>query len=389
MIWLWRYLFGYLNITIYGENAERVLNAAAKNGVNIWNLRCKKGNIIGNIGIKNFIRLRQIKRGIKCKVKINKKIGFIFKTKKYINRFGIFTGIIVYFLILFFLSNFVWIINVNGNSNIHTSEILKTCKKIGIYEGAPKNKINTKYDAQRFLLHQKGVSWSALNIEGCVLTINLSEAEITDKAERQIPSNIKANIDGKIKKIDVTTGNVSVKVGDTVSKGDLLVSGVIENLASTHFVHSEGIIVAETKRVFSAEGKYLQNITQETKEHLKRYTLSIFNIKIPLYFGSIKTPHNYKKEIKNLKVFNKKIPIKIACENYNITEKINITYDKALLEEMLYREIKKQVEKFDFINCAQEESEVIYTDSGILLKVSYICEENIAVQDKILLDTVN
>lgn len=389
MIWLWRYLFGFLNITLYGENAERVLNAAAKNGVNIWNLRCKKGNIIGNIGVKNFIRLRHIKRGIKCKIKINKKIGLIFKTKKYINRTGMFIGIILYFLILFFLSNFVWIINVEGNTNIHTNDIFKSFKKIGIYEGVPKSKINTKYDAQRFLLQQKGVSWSALNLEGCVLTINLSEAETSDKTERQIPSNIKANIDGKIKKIDVTTGNVSVKVGDTVSKGDLLVSGVIENLSSTHFVHSEGVIIAETKRVFSAEGKFIQNTIQETNEQLKRYTLSIFNIKIPLYFGSVKKPYNYEKEIKNMKVFNKKIPIKIACEKYKITEKMNVMYDKSTLEEILYNDIKKQVEKFNFINCVEDAREIIYTDKGILLNIAYICEENIAIQDKILLGTIN
>ena len=93
MIWLWRYIFGFLNITLYGENAERILNIAAKNNINLWNLSCKKGNITGNIGIKSFIKLRYVKRGVKCKIKINQKRGLVFHTKKYINRTGFFFGI--------------------------------------------------------------------------------------------------------------------------------------------------------------------------------------------------------------------------------------------------------------------------------------------------------
>jgi len=56
---------------------------------------------------------------------------------------------------------------------------------------------------------------------------------------------------------------------------------------------------------------------------------------------------------------------------------------------MLYTDIKKQVKGFEFLNATEGEKEFTYTDKGILLKITYICEENIAVQDKILLDTEN
>ena len=52
---------------------------------------------------------------------------------------------------------------------------------------------------------------------------------------------------------------------------------------------------------------------------------------------------------------------------------------------MLYKDIQKQVKNFDFISCKEDNKEFIYTDKGILLKITYICEENIALQDKILL----
>lgn len=389
MLWLWRYIMGYLTIKIQGENGEQLLNRAASNGIKIWNLIYKNGSIVGNISIKNYLKLRTVKRGIKCNVKIINKCGYVFWLKKYKNRIGFVVGFATFGAILFFLSNFIWIINVEGNTNLTTQEILSSCKKIGIYEGVSKKKINSKYDAQKLQLAQNGIAWCSLNIEGSILTVNLSETAISDKEQRQTPSNLKATIEGKIKKIDIASGNAVVKVGDTVSKGDLLVSGIIENLSSTHFVHSEGIVIAETKRTFSAEGQYNQSVEQKTNKSFKRYTLEIFKLKIPLFLGNVKQKHFYKKEVNTLTLFNKKIPIKIACEQYDLFEKRDTTYTKENLEQLLYDDIKNQIEKFEFISVEEDDRELITTDKGILLKITYNCVENIAAQDKILFDTTN
>ena len=57
---LFRLLKGYLIIKITGENIELLLNSAAKNGIKIWSLYCKKQNITGCIGIKDFKKLKKI-----------------------------------------------------------------------------------------------------------------------------------------------------------------------------------------------------------------------------------------------------------------------------------------------------------------------------------------
>lgn len=389
MVWLWRFLLGYLTIKIHGEYGEQILNRTAANGISIWNLHYKNGCILGNISAQNFCKLRTLKRGIKCKIKIVKKHGYIFRIKKYKKRVGFVSGVAIFLAILVFLSNFVWIINVEGNSNLSTEEILSSCNKIGINEGVLKKKVNNKYDSQRLQLLQSGIAWCSLNLEGSVLTVNLSETAISDKEQRQNPSNLKAAFEGKIKKIDITSGDAVVKVGDTVSKGDLLVSGVKQNLSSTFFVHSEGVVIAETKRTFSAEGEFTQTTQQMTGDIIKRFTIDFFNLKIPLYLGNIKQQHSYHANIKNLTIFDKEIPIKIACEKYDICKETTVIHEKSVLEEMLYTDIKKQVKGFEFLNATEGEKEFTYTDKGILLKITYICEENIAVQDKILLDTEN
>ena len=56
---------------------------------------------------------------------------------------------------------------------------------------------------------------------------------------------------------------------------------------------------------------------------------------------------------------------------------------------MLYKDIEKQVKKFDFISITEAKKETIKTEKGILLKITYICKENIAVPEEILFDNVN
>ena len=54
MVWIWRFILGYLKIEVIGENVEQILNLAAANKINLWNLKYVKGKIYGNILIKNY-----------------------------------------------------------------------------------------------------------------------------------------------------------------------------------------------------------------------------------------------------------------------------------------------------------------------------------------------
>ena len=384
MLWLLRFIMGYLIIKIDRENSEKILNRAAAQKIKIWNLRYKDGSIYGNISPKNFLKLYKVSRGINCKINIIKKIGLFFYIKKQRNIVGMVIGILIFSFILFYLSNFVWIINVEGNDIIPTSEIMQSCEKIGIYEGIRKSKIGNKFDAQRLALIQDGIAWCSLNTEGCVLNVNISEIVSFANDEDKEPSNLKSLEEGKIKKINVTSGDVMIKVGDVVSKGELLVSGVTQNSSGTHFVHSNGEIIAYTNRVFSAQGDFTQNKCVETGQKIVDYSIEFFEIKIPLFLGSVKDSYNYSCETFRLKFMHKNIPIKISREEYRFTENINVKYNEDVLIDNLYKEIQKQINEFDFISITETNREIIKNHKGILMKITYDCEENIALKEKIL-----
>ncbi len=388
MLKFWRFMSGFVTLELSGDGAESLLNAAAKNNINIWGLHCRKGKIIGNISIKNFIRLRYIKRGIKCRVKILKKVGVVFFTDKYKKRTGFLAGLAAFFIVIYLLTQHIWIINVVGNYNIPEQKILNACEKIGVATGIKRNKIKPQNDAQKLLLNLDGLAWASFNIEGCVLTVDLTEIKVPDEEDKESISNIKSSQDGKISKIDVTTGNVVVKVGDYVSKGDILVSGIIQQFGSTLFVHSRGVITATTERTFTEKADFIQK-TDVNIDKARRYGIKFFNIEIPLYLGSVSGRHTSIKKINNLKLLNKKIPISIAAEEFTIMKQETISYKKEELEKILEKKIYKKVEEHNFISFKETDRSLIETDTGLSLEIKYDCEENIAVQDEILLGAQN
>jgi len=296
MLFIYRYILGYLTIKITGEYNENILNICAKNRIVLWNTRLVKSEIEANILIKDFKRLKNLIRKTKCRIHILEKKGLPLKTKNYKNRYGLFLGIIIIILILNVLSNHIWVITVNGNKKIPSEEILKNCEKIGIKPSIKISKLNPKNDRERLILLTEDLAWCSLNIEGSKLTVNVTEVKKA-KSKTKSPTNLKASADGIINKIDIKSGNCVVKVGDAVKKGDLLVSGIIEGLSGTHFVNSSGKILAVTKEEYKIEKEYESEIIINTGEYKRKKVLEVFSLKIPLYLGGETKNHTSSKKV--------------------------------------------------------------------------------------------
>ena len=385
---LFRLLKGYLFIKITGQNIEFLLNSAAKNGVKIWDLFCKKQNITGCISIKDFKKLRNIKR-YGTRIKIIKKRGLPFWLYKYKKRSGILVGAVIFLIIIKMLSLHIWNISVVGCEKIKTKDIRSSCDELSIKQGIRKNKIKPHIDAQRLLLLRNDIAWASLNVEGCVLTVNITEIKEGKKDENQYPCNLKASCDGIIRKIDVTSGNTIVKVGDVVNKGDILVSGILERNTSTVFVFSSGKISAETQRSFTKEAKF------KTQEMLpngivkNRKMISFFNLKIPLYFGSIKNDNFFTLTENTLKLFKKQMPVKILYSRHKFTKKTQVTKSKDELVEILSKKIDEEINKMCLEEYAEIDIKIVENENGVTVTKFFNCIENIAYKDKIIVNTVN
>ena len=386
MLWLYRFFNGYVKVKIEGDFPERLINKCVKSSIILWNIKYLKKGIIFLVSIKDFKRLFKIRKGLKIKIRIQKKYGFPFIIKRYKNRYGIFLGMIFFLLFIYFISGFIWNIEINGNKNISNTQILQECETLGIKIGARKADLNTKILAEKLLINSDKLAWAAFNIEGCVLTVDVTETKNYVDNNDDIPTNLKASQDGVITKINVSVGNCIVKVGQKVNKGDILVSGIIENSYSTQFVHSVGDIFAVTQREYVIEEKFNQSSIAEIKKPFKKTAISFFGVNIPLYLGEIRNNYIEKAYEKDY-LISKKIPIIIYQKTFRESEKRIITYDKEELINRAQDRLNKKIADDNIKDFKVLESNITENKESIILISRIKTEENISSQDILLFNS--
>jgi len=383
LLWLYRYIGGYLTVIFYGEFPEKILNLTCFSRIYLWNTRRTKKGIEACISVKDFKNIGKILKNSGIKVHILKKYGLPFKIAKTKNRAGLVTGLIIFITFLVFMSGHIWIIDVVGNEKVKKEEVISALNDIGIGEGIRKSSLNSKHKSQELMLKIDSLAWVSLNVEGCKLTVNLSEIK-NKKPQKNLPTNLKAKADGIITKIDVSSGNCIVKTGDTVKVGDILVSGIIEKKGSTAFVSSKGTVMAKTERVVSAKGDFKQIITSENGKIKSKRVLELFSVKIPLYLGSESESYNEIMKCQEFSLFGQKLPIRIYEKEFRFTEKYRVTYTKEELIEKLKIEIaenlkNEKVGKYEIVSQKIEE-----TRNGIMLTQIVTSSENIAVSEELI-----
>ena len=381
MLWLYRYILGFLEVRFFGDFKEKIFSLAAGNGISFFNTKLTKNGIETNISVRDFKKLPQILRGSGIRVRILKKRGLPFKLKINQKRLGILAGIILSIVFLEFMSGFIWIIDITGNKNVPAAEILSACEKVGIVQGIKASDINTKTAREKLLLNIDSLAWASLNIEGCKLTINVSE---TDKNEdNACICNLKSKADGIVKKIDVTSGNTLVKIGDTVKKGDVVVSGVLEKLTGTEFVHSAGEVIAETTRSITVSGDYIKKEKKENGEVKLKKVLSFFGIKIPLFIGGETKKYNEIITSKNIKLFGVSLPITVYEKEFKFTEIYEKKQTEEELKAALYEEIKKTAQNEGLTDFEISDLTETKTENGITLSAIVTATENIVYRENI------
>lgn len=386
MLWLYRFFNGYVKVKIEGDFPERLINKCVKSSIILWNIKYLKNGIIFLVSIKDFKKLFKIRKGLKIKIRIQKKYGFPFIIKRYKNRYGIFLGMIFFMLFIYFISGFIWSIEINGNKNISNAQILRECESLGIKIGARKTDLNTKILAEKLLINSDKLAWAAFNIEGCVLTVDVTETKNNVDINAHIPTNIKAAQDGIITKINVSVGNCIVKVGQKVNKGDILVSGIIENSHSTQFVHSVGDIYAVTEREYVVEEKFSQTKLTEINKPIAKTAISFFGIEIPVFLGRLKD--NYlEKGFKQDYLISKDIPILIYKKIFVESEKQKITFSKEQLIKRAEDKLSEKIEEDNIKDYEVVESNIKENDEGITFVSRIKLEENISTQDILLFNS--
>lgn len=227
---IWKFLRGYVTVTVEGVFLEKFTNLCGVNGIPFWNIK-RYGNakMVGRTTIHGFKEMRHIAGKCGCLISISRKRGIPFFFFRYKKRKIFVLGFLLFVVGIKVSSMFVWSIDVCGNERIDSVSVLRTLEELGVKKGVLKDEISVRELANLFMVKRDDVSWVGIDIDGIRLKVKIVEKpNLPDKIDEEIVCDIVASKPALIVSIDTYQGKPMVSVGDIVDKGAMLVEGVVE-----------------------------------------------------------------------------------------------------------------------------------------------------------------
>ena len=253
---------GTIKVALKGKNQEKVINMASSRGIFIWDVK-KNGNALNfKVRTSGLKALQSISEENGYELDITEKQGLPFYRNLFRRRLGFFTGALIFILALYIMSSFIWSVEVNGNKKVESSKILLTAAKHGVYQGAAKWNFH-RIEVEEAMLRDLGeLSYVKLDIRGVKARIQVVE-KILPKTDITGPCHIVATRDGVIEEVLALEGQASVKPGDVVKKGDILISGVVFPEKSPYIVTNEEEEEQEEPYMVRARGQVKARVWYE------------------------------------------------------------------------------------------------------------------------------
>lgn len=382
--------FGYVRFQCLGGFQEKFLTSLISDNIQLFDIRQEKGKLSALAYPRDYEHIARTAVKYKVRIKAAQRKGLYFFLRKYRKRWGIVVGTLSCLAIILGLSQFVWDIRVSGNETVSENEILGVLEKEGLMPGAGRFGFDTRICELKTQNAIRELSWISVEREGSRVYVKVGEAIEHEEPEipTDTPCNIVSDCDGQLVGAIVRHGVLQTTVGSGVRKGQLLVSGTVnDNAGKLLYVHSDGDLTVRTEQTEEFYLPFKATVkTADGKQINKSYlVIGGFSVPIPWESGSVESDdYKYTEDTYNISFFGLNTPFKIRKGIYTAYTEKNYTYTNRDVIERL--EKMKQDYEDNFLSEAKiVTAEKTFTpdDNGIKLTVKYTVDKKFGKKQKI------
>ncbi|MGN8645519.1 sporulation protein YqfD [Gracilibacillus sp. HCP3S3_G5_1] len=393
------WLSGYIILEIKGQYPERFFDLCTRYDIPIWDIRKKSETIAtGKIKLADLPKLRVVKRKTIYKVYFKGRAGFPFLLRNLTHQKPLLIGFFISIAVIFFLSNIVWRIDVNGLDEEIEIKVLQQLEEYGLEEGSFQWNVASPATIQKQLLADiPELLWVGVKKNGSAFHLEGVEKTIVEKEDDDKPGHLVATKEGVIEDLFVTRGQPLVGTNDVVYEGDILVSGYLnqseengeeEDVDTGKPVAADGEVIAKvwykSEITVPLDNQYqVLNGHNEQKHylHASQFLIPIWNFKNPEY-------EHYQVDVeeKNFYFLKWKIPLSYVRQTIYeaevVEEDITLEQAKEIAIEQGKRELMREIPHDAKIT----EEKVLHEreESGkVKLTLYYTVLENIAKKQPI------
>ena len=386
-----KYGAAYVKFEGLGGFQEKFIGKLIENNIQLYDISHSKAAIYALIKPRDYITVCRTGKKYGVRVRVRERQGLYFRLYNYRRRWGLVLGALCCCGVITILSQFIWDIKISGNERVSDTEICRSLEQHGVKPGAGRLSFDTKVCELNAMLEISDLSWISVEREGSRVYVKVSETDVPEKEEIPIdaPCNIISDCDGQLISAIVRRGALQVEKGSAVRKGQLLVSGTIDdNGGNVVYVHSDADLTVRCEQLEEFYLPFVQTKkTADGEQHYSSYLL-LGGFYLPLPWESYSSDSfdniKYTEETYNISIFGIQTPFKLRKGTYTEYTEQEVKYTS--------RDIMSQLEKakIDYEDNFLSECKIISADkeflsdeNGIKLTVKYVIEKNIGEKQPI------
>lgn len=278
-------LRGSVRLEVEGAFPERFLNLCAQRGILFWNVEWME---------TTRLRLTVTRRGSRqaaalgertlCTVTPAGRKGMPYFLARFRKRYAFWVGMGLSMAAVCVLSSFVLTIEVKGNTNVPTAQILTELRRQGLGIGTFGPGLDERTVGNKVLLQLPQLSWLSINLYGTRAEVLVREAvEAPELVDAQEYGSVVARASGIVTRVEALTGEAVVKVGDTVLEGETLISGTVHLEGPAYSdkpeigqiqVRASGRVYARTWRTMAAQLPLEAQVKRYTGEETNLWSVT-------------------------------------------------------------------------------------------------------------------
>ncbi len=312
--------------------------------------------------------------------------------RRYKKRWGIAVGFLIFVFLVAVSGGRIWCVEISGNSRVADEEIIELLDELGCGVGDTYKNIEFAKLHNAFLLRCKDIAWISVNMDGTHAHVEVRETLADQAKEDNQNYNVVAGEDGQIEQIAAYEGKPQIAIGDTVRKGELLLSGVISyGETGLRYENAAGEVYAKVIRDFVVEVPLQTEKKIYTGHSTAKKSLVFFQFKSNLFFNSEIPYDSYDTTHRNrqLHLFDTvALPIWVETDLYEEYEVQSVTLTEDEAKTLAYQEYRARLkETLADAQLLEKNTDAALDEDGVYrIRCRLYCLADIAVRQPLVID---
>lgn len=373
----------FCNIQADGRTPYPFINAIRQSNIVCYHQYCKGEIFFCRVLKSDLPKLKKLAEIYHMNLKIQEQKSFFGKLKKYKFRFGVPLGIIISIFILFYYSNIVTKIDIQGNELVSENIILALLEQENVKLGTWITDIDMRHCEIVLRTQISEIAWAGIRHTGNRLVIEITEeTPHVEMLHENTPCHIISRYNAQITNVEVYSGQLQCLIGDGISKGDIIVSGIVEDdLGNINFRHSYAKITGIYTEQTELTEYFTTSQTVSTGNTTCQRWFQLFNLKIPL---QLYKPDYQESKIKENYIAFQFLGHELPCGIFQrTTEELQTSVTERSEQEVqlaLHSDIVRYEKNFlQDVNILEQNLEFQINQDNITCYVSYKVEGEIGM----------